>query len=104
MHSLRSRTRRRHCLIGMLASVAAAVGLTSLGSPHSHSAGGKRFSEGTSADREVQRTLMELLAQLDGFEKLGKVGGGGREARLGRRGSVMGLAPLRAQEWEAGKM
>ncbi|KAL4445886.1 hypothetical protein ABPG77_009085 [Micractinium sp. CCAP 211/92] len=35
--------------------------------------GGKRFSEGTSADREVQRTLMELLAQLDGFEKLGKV-------------------------------
>ncbi len=82
--------------------------------------GGKRFSEGTSADREargwtrlgslpcwglwaacaaamcrlaclsqpltyapwrpgaalvqVQRTLMELLSQLDGFEKLGKVG------------------------------
>ena len=28
--------------------------------------GGKRFSEGTSADREVQRTLMELLAQLAG--------------------------------------
>ena len=23
--------------------------------------GGKRFSEGTSADREIQRTLMELL-------------------------------------------
>ncbi|KAL6777793.1 RPT4 [Auxenochlorella protothecoides x Auxenochlorella symbiontica] len=35
--------------------------------------GGKRFSEGTSADREVQRTLMELLSQLDGFESLGKV-------------------------------
>jgi 26S proteasome regulatory subunit T4 len=35
--------------------------------------GGRRFSEGTSADREVQRTLMELLSQLDGFEKLGKV-------------------------------
>merc|ERR1719245_1320124 len=35
--------------------------------------GGKRFSEGTSADREIQRTLMELLNQLDGFEKLGKV-------------------------------
>jgi 26S proteasome regulatory subunit T4 len=35
--------------------------------------GGKRFSEGTSADREVQRTLMELLSQLDGFEALGKV-------------------------------
>jgi hypothetical protein len=28
--------------------------------------GGKRFSEGTSADREIQRTLMELLNQLDG--------------------------------------
>lgn len=84
--------------------------------------GGKRFSEGTSADREVrpvvlrlgreqvavacwtlhfataarnmaplllipvclpprcrqvQRTLMELLSQLDGFEKLGKVGRAG---------------------------
>merc|ERR1712176_1452617 len=35
--------------------------------------GGKRFSEGTSADREIQRTLMELLNQLDGFTKLGKV-------------------------------
>lgn len=35
--------------------------------------GGKRFSEGTSADREVQRTLMELLAQLDGFDALDKV-------------------------------
>lgn len=35
--------------------------------------GGKRFSEGTSADREVQRTLMELLSQLDGFESIGQV-------------------------------
>ena len=35
--------------------------------------GGKRFSEGTSADREVQRTLMELLAQLDGFDELEQV-------------------------------
>lgn len=35
--------------------------------------GGRRYSEGTSADREVQRTLMELLAQLDGFDTLGKV-------------------------------
>ena len=26
--------------------------------------GGRRFSEGNSADREVQRTLMELLNQL----------------------------------------
>jgi 26S proteasome regulatory subunit T4 len=35
--------------------------------------GGSRFSEGTSADREIQRTLMELLNQLDGFDTLGKV-------------------------------
>merc|ERR1712072_359939 len=35
--------------------------------------GGRRFSEGTSSDREIQRTLMELLNQLDGFEALGKV-------------------------------
>ncbi len=35
--------------------------------------GGRRFSEGTSADREIQRTLMELLSQLDGFDTLGKV-------------------------------
>merc|ERR1719412_541173 len=37
------------------------------------SIGGRRFSQGTSADREIQRTLMELLNQLDGFETLGKV-------------------------------
>jgi len=35
--------------------------------------GGKRFSQGTSADREIQRTLMELLNQMDGFDTLGKV-------------------------------
>ncbi|KAH7825015.1 putative 26S protease regulatory subunit 10B [Monocercomonoides exilis] len=35
--------------------------------------GGKRNSEGTSSDREVQRTLMELLNHLDGFDALGKV-------------------------------
>merc|ERR1712098_779389 len=35
--------------------------------------GGKRFSQGTSADREGQRTLMELLNQLDGFDDLGAV-------------------------------
>ena len=35
--------------------------------------GGKRYNEGTSADREIQRTLMELLSQLDGFENLGSV-------------------------------
>ncbi|RNF13266.1 putative 26S protease regulatory subunit [Trypanosoma conorhini] len=34
--------------------------------------GGKRI-DGTSSDREIQRTLMELLHQLDGFEMLGKV-------------------------------
>lgn len=34
--------------------------------------GGRRFSEGTSADREIQRTLMELLTQMDGFDTLGK--------------------------------
>ena len=34
---------------------------------------GRRFSEGTSADREIQRTLMELLSQLDGFDVVGKV-------------------------------
>nr|UXY87155.1 tRNA-splicing endonuclease subunit Sen2 [Cryptomonas sp.] len=35
--------------------------------------GGKRFSEGSSADREIQRTLMELLNQLDGFDDLARV-------------------------------
>ena len=34
--------------------------------------GGKRI-EGTSSDREIQRTLMELLNQLDGFDALGRV-------------------------------
>jgi 26S proteasome regulatory subunit T4 len=35
--------------------------------------GGRRFSDGSSADREVQRTLMELLNQLDGFDELGQI-------------------------------
>uniref|UniRef100_A0A7S3P7E9 AAA+ ATPase domain-containing protein n=1 Tax=Amphora coffeiformis TaxID=265554 RepID=A0A7S3P7E9_9STRA len=35
--------------------------------------GGSRFSEGTSADREIQRTLMELLNQMDGFAPQGQV-------------------------------
>ena len=35
--------------------------------------GGKRLAEGSSADREIQRTLMELLNQLDGFDDLGLV-------------------------------
>ncbi|GJJ69549.1 26S proteasome regulatory subunit T4 [Entomortierella parvispora] len=34
--------------------------------------GGRRFSEGSSADREIQRTLMELLNQMDGFDNLGQ--------------------------------
>ncbi|CAG0904708.1 unnamed protein product [Darwinula stevensoni] len=32
--------------------------------------GGKRTSDSSSSDREVQRTLMELLNQLDGFKDL----------------------------------
>ena len=35
--------------------------------------GGSRFGEGTSADQEIQRTLMELLNQMDGFEDQGQV-------------------------------
>ena len=35
--------------------------------------GGRRFSDGNSSDREIQRTLMELLNQMDGFDVLGKV-------------------------------
>ena len=35
--------------------------------------GGRRFSEGTSADQEIQRILMELLNQMDGFDRLGQV-------------------------------
>ncbi|KAF6163071.1 hypothetical protein GIB67_001399, partial [Kingdonia uniflora] len=34
--------------------------------------GGRRFSEGTSADREIQRTLMELFNLLDGSDNLEK--------------------------------
>ena len=35
--------------------------------------GAKRLDTATSGDREVQRTLMQLLAELDGFEALGNV-------------------------------
>ncbi|KMV65742.1 ATP-dependent 26S proteasome regulatory subunit [Encephalitozoon cuniculi EcunIII-L] len=35
--------------------------------------GGKRSRESSSSDREVQRTLMELLNQLDGFKELDSV-------------------------------
>jgi 26S proteasome regulatory subunit T3 len=31
--------------------------------------GSKRFDSGTGADREVQRVLMELLTQMDGFDQ-----------------------------------
>ena len=46
--------------------------------------GGRRFSEGTSADREIQRTLMELLNQLDGASL----------PSLPRSRSPPGLAPI----------
>merc|ERR1712000_248567 len=35
--------------------------------------GGRRFSEGTSAESEVQRTLLELITQLDGFDARGNI-------------------------------
>lgn len=35
--------------------------------------GGRRLTDGNASDREVQRTLIELLNQLDGFEELKQV-------------------------------
>ena len=35
--------------------------------------GGKRGNETSSSDREIQRTLMEMLNQIDGFDDLGRV-------------------------------
>ena len=35
--------------------------------------GGKRTDDASSSDREVHRTLMEMLNQIDGFDELGKV-------------------------------
>ncbi|TKC37586.1 hypothetical protein EI555_005647 [Monodon monoceros] len=35
--------------------------------------GGHRFPEGTSANREIQRTLMELLNQVDGLDTLHRI-------------------------------
>lgn len=35
--------------------------------------GGRRLGEGSSSDREIQRTLMELLNQMDGFDEIGQV-------------------------------
>src|SRR3990172_1650914 len=37
------------------------------------SVGAKRLEVATSGDREVQRTLMQLLAELDGFNPLGEI-------------------------------
>ena len=37
------------------------------------SIGSKRLDVSTSGDREVQRTLMQLLSEMDGFERLGDV-------------------------------
>ncbi len=37
------------------------------------SVGAKRLEKATSGDREVQRTLMQMLAELDGFNPLGEV-------------------------------
>lgn len=53
--------------------------------------GGRRFSEGTSADREIQRTLMELLSQLDGFDVVGKVCRPGFDQPRARNGSSHSL-------------
>ncbi|KAG7201128.1 hypothetical protein KM043_003921 [Ampulex compressa] len=49
------------------------TGKTLLARAVANAIGGRRFSEGTSADREIQRTLMELLNQMDGFDSLGQV-------------------------------
>jgi len=35
--------------------------------------GSRRIDSSTSGDREVQRTLMQLLAEIDGFEPLGNI-------------------------------
>ena len=35
--------------------------------------GGKRNDDASSSDREIHRTLMEMLNQIDGFDELGKV-------------------------------
>jgi 26S proteasome regulatory subunit T4 len=35
--------------------------------------GGKRTDDASSSDREVHRTLMEMLNQIDGFDELGRV-------------------------------
>ena len=59
--------------------------------------GGSRFSQGTSADREIQRTLMELLNQMDGFGKVRNIGEKGRGGKLRRS---FGTPPQRERERE----
>jgi hypothetical protein len=41
--------------------------ITSVTNLHPHQVGTKRFDSELSGDREVQRTMLELLNQLDGF-------------------------------------
>jgi len=35
--------------------------------------GGKRYGDGKSGDNEVQRTMLELINQLDGFDSRGNI-------------------------------
>jgi hypothetical protein len=56
--------------------------------------GERRFSEGTCDVREIQRTLMELLNHLDGFDELGKVNYHHQVFFLSR-----GLYAIYAKEW-----
>jgi 26S proteasome regulatory subunit T1 len=40
--------------------------------------GGARFDDGAGGDNEVQRTMLEIVNQLDGFDSRGNVKVGGR--------------------------
>jgi len=53
--------------------------------------GGQRSNSGQSSDREIQRTLMELLNQMDGFDELGQV----KVVMATNRPDVLDLALLR---------
>jgi 26S proteasome regulatory subunit T4 len=55
--------------------------------------GGRRLEEGSSTDREVQRTLMELLAQMDGFDVAGQGHNGDKQARYSRSGAAQAGPP-----------
>jgi len=44
--------------------------------PHCHThcrTGGARFDDGAGGDNEVQRTMLEIVNQLDGFDARGNV-------------------------------